>query len=88
MLAQLLASGVPLDRASRTVVSFVKRGATAEQLSSLGNGVNLEVARGAAAMSALDVQSRGLNAVLAPQGAAAATITTAAPAGPTGPKKP
>lgn len=84
VLAQLLASGVPLDQASKTVVSFIRRGATAQQLSSFGNGVNLDVADGARATSALDVRARGLNAVLAPQ-----SSPTSVPAvTPTGPKKP
>ncbi|MEO7083978.1 MAG: hypothetical protein ABI442_11345 [Gemmatimonadaceae bacterium] len=84
VLAQLVASGVPVQRAAETVVSFVKRGASQQQLADLGNNVNLDVASGAAAISALDARARGLNAVLAPLSAAATAAGIAASA----PKKP
>jgi hypothetical protein len=84
VLAQLVASGVPPQRASQTVVGFMRRGASVRQLSSLGNDVNVDVTNGSAAVTALDTRARGLNAVLAPQ-----SVTTAAPGiSVTAPRKP
>jgi hypothetical protein len=89
VLAQLVASGVPVQRASQTVVEFMKRGASGQQLATLGNEVNLDIAQGSAALSALDTRARGLSAILAPPMSAngpALGITANSPAGP--PKKP
>jgi hypothetical protein len=83
VLAQLVASGVPAQRASQTVVEFVRRGASVRQLASLGNDVNVDVANGSAAVTALDTRARGLNAVLAPQ-----SVTSAPGIDATAPRKP
>jgi hypothetical protein len=83
VLTQLVASGVPAQRASQAVVQLMKRGASGEQLAALGNNVNLDVANGTAASSALDTRARGLSAVLAPS-----AIVTAPGVNAASPKKP
>src|SRR5438045_3378871 len=80
VLAQLLASGVSVERASQTVVALIRRGATAQQLSSLGNGVNEDVAKGDKAATALDIRVRGLSAILAPGGTGTVTVSSPAAA--------
>lgn len=72
VLAQLLGSNVPLKRATEIVTSFLKRGATPQQLVALGNNVNDDVTHGAAALAALDTRARFLSGVLAPGGGGAA----------------
>ena len=82
VLAQLLSSNVPLKRATEIVTSFLRRGATPEQLVAFGNNVNDDVTHGAAALAALDTRARFLSGVLAPAGSAAAAAglqNTAAP---------
>jgi len=71
LLAQLVAGKVPVSRATKIVTDLIKRGATDPQLLALGNNVNADVVHGARAMASLDVRLQGLNAVLAPLGAAA-----------------
>jgi hypothetical protein len=71
-LAQLVASKVPLPRATKIVTDLIKRGASDPQLLALGNNVSTDVVHGAQAMASLDVRLRGLTAVLAPLGSAAA----------------
>ena len=85
VLAQLVSSRVPSNRAAEIVTDLMKRGASAQQLVALGNDVNDDVTRGAQALAALDTRMRGLNAVLAPAGAAATAADAAALSGP---KKP
>jgi hypothetical protein len=72
LLAQLVASKVPLPRATKIVTDLIKRGASDPQLLALGNNVSTDVVHGAQAMASLDVRLRGLTAVLAPLGSAAA----------------
>lgn len=70
VLAQLLESRVPVDRATDIVTKLIKRGATADQLVALGTNVTSDVEGGAAAIAALDTRARFLSGVLAPAGAA------------------
>jgi hypothetical protein len=86
LLAQLVASNVPLTRATEIVTQLIKRGASNAQLVKLGNDVNADVVHGARAIASLDVRLQGLNAVLAPAGNPGATgdgLTSAS-----APKKP
>lgn len=88
VLTQLVASGVPVGRATRVVADLLRRGARDEQLIALNDDVRSYVAAGASPEVALDVRTRGLNAVLPPPGAAA-VAGDALPTGlSTGPKKP
>lgn len=77
VLTQLVASGVPVGRATRAVADLLKRGARDEQLIALQEDVRSYVAAGASPEAALDVRTRGLNAVL-PPGAASGAATGAA----------
>jgi hypothetical protein len=70
VLTQLVASGVPVGRATRVVADLLRRGARDEQLIPLNDDVRSYVAAGASPEVALDVRTRGLNAVLPPPGAA------------------
>lgn len=72
VLTQLVASGVPVLRATSVVADLLRRGARDEQLIALNDDVRSYVAAGASPEAALDVRTRGLNAVLAPPGGAAA----------------
>jgi hypothetical protein len=77
VLTQLVASGVPVARATTLVAELMRRGARDEQLIALSDVVRLDIASGASPEAALDVRTRGLNAVLplAPAaGAAAAEV--------------
>lgn len=87
VLTQLVASGVPVGRATRVVADLLRRGARDEQLIALNDDVRSYVAAGASPEVALDVRTRGLNAVLPPPGAAgvAGDLMSGASAGP---KKP
>jgi hypothetical protein len=76
VLTQLVASGVPVGRATRAVADLLKRGARDEQLIALQEDVRSYVAAGASPEAALDVRTRGLNAVL-PPGAAGPPTTGA-----------
>ena len=88
VLTQLVASGVPVDKATRVVADLLRRGARDEQLIALNNDVRMYVAAGASPQSALDVRMRGLNAVLPPGGASVAA-DAASPTGlNSGTKKP
>jgi hypothetical protein len=88
VLSQLLVSGVPVKRATAAVTDLIKRGVPAKQLVALGNDVSSDVRDGARAANALDIRTRGLNAVLPPLGASAAADAPTALSGGTGPKKP
>ena len=80
VLTQLMASGVPVARATRVVADLLRRGARDEQLIALNNDVRAFVAAGVSPQAALDVRMRGLNAVLPPGGVAgAATGDNATP---------
>jgi hypothetical protein len=82
VLTQLVASGVPVARATRVVADLLRRGARDEQLIALNNDVRTFVAAGASPQAALDVRMRGLNAVLPPGGAPG--VVTGDNASPTG----
>jgi hypothetical protein len=88
VLAQLLGSNVPLKRATEIVTSFMRRGASPEQLVAFGNNVNDDVTHGAAALAALDTRARFLSGVLAPAGSAATAAGLQNAAAPSIPKKP
>jgi hypothetical protein len=75
VLTQLVASGVPIARATRAVADLLKRGARDEQLIALQDDVRSYVAAGASPEAALDVRTRGLNAVLPPGGSAGGVRT-------------
>jgi hypothetical protein len=82
VLTQLVASGVPVSRATRVVADLLRRGARDEQLIALNEDVRSWVASGASPEAALDVRTRGLNAVLPPLGGAGtAGADLAAPGG-------
>jgi hypothetical protein len=72
VLTQLVASGVPVARATAVVAELIRRRARDEQLIALSDDVRWYIASGASPEVALDVRTRGLNAVLPPPGAAAA----------------
>lgn len=89
VLTQLVASGVPVARATRVVADLLRRGARDEQLIALNEDVRSYVAAGAPPEVALDVRMRGLNAVLPPGGGTAGVAGDAAPGQmTTGSKKP
>jgi hypothetical protein len=74
VLTQLVTIGVDPKRAAAIVTDLIKRGATSDQLATLGNDVNGDVGRGARADAAVDVRTRGLVAVLSPS--APTNVTT------------
>lgn len=88
VLAQLVSNHVPASKATDIVTDLMRRGVAPQQLVALGNNVNSDVASGENAAKALDVRLRGLNAVLAPGGGAAAAPATAPGLSASGPKKP
>jgi len=86
VLTQLVASGVPVARATRVVADLLRRGARDEQLIALNDDVRSYVAAGASPEVALDVRTRGLNAVL-PPGGSGVSAATGDVAGPTAASK-
>jgi hypothetical protein len=88
VLTQLVASGIPLPRATRVVSDLLRRGARDEQLIALNEDVRSYVAAGASPEVALDVRTRGLNAVLPPMGTATGTGDLSGPSAIGGSKKP
>jgi hypothetical protein len=88
VLAQLVASNVPEERAAKYVTDLIKRGATADQLVALGNDVNADIKLGSGAMSALELRMNRLNAVLGAPGAGADVAAPAALTSGDGKKKP
>lgn len=89
VLTQLVASGVPVARATRAVADLLRRGARDEQLIALNDDVRSYVAAGSSPEAALDVRVRGLTAVLPLPGGSAAAADAAAPNGlSSGGKKP
>jgi len=71
VLTQLVASGVPVSRATRAVADLLRHGARDEQLIALNDDVRSYVAAGASPEAALDVRARGLTAVLPAPGSPA-----------------
>ena len=88
VLTQLVVSGVPVGRATRVVADLLRRGARDEQLIALNDDVRSYVAAGASPEVALDVRTRGLNAVLPPPGAAGVAGDALPTGASVGPKKP
>jgi hypothetical protein len=88
VLAQLVASNVPEERAAKYVTDLIKRGATSDQLVALGNDVNADIKLGSGAMSALELRMNRLNAVLGAPGASADVTAPAAVTSGDGKKKP
>ena len=88
VLTQLVASGVPVGRATRVVADLLRRGARDEQLIALNDDVRSYGAAGASPEVALDVRTRGLNAVLPPPGASGVAGDVLNAGAITGPKKP
>ena len=88
VLTQLVASGVPVGRATRVVADLLRRGARDEQLIALNDDVRSYVAAGASPEVALDVRMRGLNAVLPLPGAPGVAGDVRTGATSTAPKKP
>ena len=77
LLAQLVATGVPVARASRIVTDLMRKGADNQQLVALGNDVNSDVALGERADAALDLRTQALNAVLGGGGSEGFASTSA-----------
>lgn len=88
VLTQLVASGVSVARATRVVSDLLRRGARDEQLIALNDDVRSYVAAGASPEVALDVRTRGLNAVLPPAGGATGVGDLSPTAATGGSKKP
>jgi hypothetical protein len=88
VLSQLLVSGVPVKRATAAVTDLIKRGMTPKQMVAFGNDVNSDVVGGARPTNALDIRTRGLNAVLPPLGTSAAADVAGLGASSAPPKKP
>lgn len=86
VLAELVAHGVPVARASQMVAVLMRRGATEGQLVALGRDVQGDIATGASPEAALDVRTRYLVAMLPVPGAANGLVNTAVPVDP--PRKP
>lgn len=72
VLTELVAKGLPPDRAARTVTDLMARGATNVQLYSLSQSVQGDVAAGWAPEAALDLRARGVMSLLPPAPAASA----------------
>jgi hypothetical protein len=72
VLTELVAKGLPADRAARTVTDLMTRGASNVQLYSLAQSVQGDVAAGWAPEAALDLRARGVMSLLPPAPAASA----------------
>lgn len=72
VLTELVAKGLPADRAARTVTDLMTRGATNVQLYALSQSVQGDVAAGWAPEAALDLRARGVMSLLPPAPAASA----------------
>jgi hypothetical protein len=72
VLTELVAKGLPPDRAARTVADLMARGASNVQLVALAQSVQGDVAAGWAPEAALDLRARGVMSLLPPAPAASA----------------
>ncbi len=72
VLTELVAKGLPADRAARTVADLMARGASNVQLVALAQSVQGDVAAGWAPEAALDLRARGVMSLLPPAPAASA----------------
>ena len=79
VLTELVAKGLPADRAAQTVTDLMKRGATNVQLYALAQSVQGDVAAGWAPEAALDLRARGVMSLLPPAPAASAFISPRRP---------
>lgn len=66
VLTELVARGIAPPRASKQVLALMARGASPQQLATLGNDVNADVRGGRGADAALDLRVRGIMGALAP----------------------
>lgn len=64
VLTELVASHVPIDRASELVLALVKRGASSQQLAALQTNVAADVGFGVPPDQSLELRTKGLTAVL------------------------
>jgi len=76
LLTQLLASKVAVKRATEIVTDLIKRGATPEQITALGNDVGA-FGSGESAVAAAEIRVRGLIAVLAARAGTTGTVLDA-----------
>jgi hypothetical protein len=76
VLAELVARGVPVERASGMVIALLERGATPRQLMAMSVSVYQDIAAGVPADAALEVRMRGVLSTLPPQPATAAGRAT------------
>ena len=72
VLTELVAKGLPADRAAQVVTDLMRRGATNVQLYALAQSVQGDVAAGWAPEAALDLRARGVMSLLPPAPAASA----------------
>jgi hypothetical protein len=72
VLTELVAKGLPADRAARYITDLMSRGATNVQLYALAQSVQGDVAAGWAPEAALDLRARGVMSLLPPAPAASA----------------
>lgn len=72
VLTELVAKGLPADRAAQVVTDLMARGATNVQLYALAQSVQGDVAAGWAPEAALDLRARGVMSLLPPVPAASA----------------
>jgi hypothetical protein len=72
VLTELVAKGLPADRAAQVVTDLMARGATNVQLVALAQSVQGDVAAGWAPEAALDLRARGVMSLLPPAPAASA----------------
>lgn len=79
VLSELIARGVPVERASSMVLALLERGATPRQLMAMSASVYQDIAAGVPADAALDVRMRGVLSTLPVRPTAAAEARGASP---------
>lgn len=79
VLSELIARGVPVERASSMVLALLERGATPRQLMAMSVLVYQDIAAGVPADAALDVRMRGVLSTLPAHPSAAAEARGASP---------
>ncbi|HVX41577.1 MAG TPA: hypothetical protein VHB25_18605 [Gemmatimonadaceae bacterium] len=88
VLTQLVASRVPIAKATAIVTNLMRGGANDQQIADLGKDVNQDIALGRKPDAALEIRAQGLIPILAPSTANAST-TMLGPTSASGkPKKP
>ncbi len=88
VLSELIARGVPVERASSMVLALLERGATPRQLMAMSASVYQDIAAGVPADAALDVRMRGVLSTLPAHPTAAAEARGASPAAAPPPPQP